>query len=127
MNGQVVGRTPWTWEEARAGKHLLEIRAAGYKVFSSDISVAAQHTGSVHVVLVPLESKLVIHAPADASVYVDDELQASGGGNRFEVTVSPGRHGVVSIHPRQGKREAVVDCQVGGLCAVELDRKTRRR
>lgn len=76
------------------GKHSIEVKAAGYKPYVSDIEVTGKQEAVHEVALVPLDTpaKLRIESTVDrTSVEIDGE---PSGTAPIEVTVKPGTHRV---------------------------------
>jgi hypothetical protein len=60
LEGRAVGVVPWT-DERPAGSYRVEIRAPGYELYESDLSVAPGGRADLDAVLVPERPSVITH------------------------------------------------------------------
>ena len=91
LDGDEVGITPDTLKSIIPGKHLVEVKMAGYKVWSKSIMVKANRENTLTAALQILTGSILIESePAKARIFLDgEEVGTTPESCRY---ITPGQH-----------------------------------
>lgn len=124
LDGIEMGPTPVDIKDVKAGEHIVQVRAQGYKQAEKTVMVTG---GGSQIVKLDLAAegadqgtlKIVSKVP-DAEVYIDG---ASVGRAPIEKKVSPGDHLVLVKLPNHKDFEKKVNAEAGKTVTVEAELK----
>ncbi len=103
LNGNYVGRTPYTGDKIASGKYKLEIQKKFYKTIVKDITIYDEANVTLDTVFLANYAIIEFVTDPEADIYLDGEKIGKG---RWKDKVEEGVHNVVTC--RQSHRDSEI-------------------